>query len=124
MLMTAQPLHAYDLDKVPGGELIVRTARPGEKMTTLDDVERELDAETVLVCDRDQPTGIAALMGGQVSEVSDTTTDRPARGRELERHQRARDLAAGSASAPRPRRGSRSSFTPTSACAPRRSPRG
>jgi phenylalanyl-tRNA synthetase beta chain len=74
MLMTAQPLHAYDLDKVPGGELIVRTARPGEKMTTLDDVERELDAETVLVCDRDQPTGIAALMGGQVSEVSDTTT--------------------------------------------------
>jgi phenylalanyl-tRNA synthetase beta chain len=74
MLMTAQPLHAYDLDKVPGGELIVRTARPGEKMTTLDDVERELDVETVLVCDRDQPTGIAALMGGQVSEVSDTTT--------------------------------------------------
>jgi phenylalanyl-tRNA synthetase beta chain len=74
MLMTAQPLHAYDLDKVPGGELIVRTARPGEKMTTLDDIERELDAETVLVCDRDQPTGIAALMGGQVSEVSDTTT--------------------------------------------------
>jgi phenylalanyl-tRNA synthetase beta chain len=75
MLMTAQPLHAYDLDKVPGGELIVRTARPGEKMTTLDGVERELDAETVLVCDRDQPTGIAALMGGQVSEVSDTTTN-------------------------------------------------
>jgi phenylalanyl-tRNA synthetase beta chain len=74
MLMTAQPLHAYDLDKVPGGELIVRTARPGEKMTTLDDVERELDGDTVLVCDRDQPTGIAALMGGQVSEVSDTTT--------------------------------------------------
>ncbi|MCW2979425.1 MAG: phenylalanine--tRNA ligase subunit beta [Solirubrobacterales bacterium] len=74
MLMTAQPLHAYDLDKVPGGELIVRTARPGEKMTTLDGVERELDPETVLVCDRDQPTGIAALMGGQVSEVSDTTT--------------------------------------------------
>jgi phenylalanyl-tRNA synthetase beta chain len=74
MLMTAQPLHAYDLDKVPGGELIVRTARPGEKTTTLDGVERELDADTVLVCDRDQPTGIAALMGGQVSEVSDTTT--------------------------------------------------
>ncbi len=75
MLLTAQPLHAYDLEKLPGGELIVRTARPGEKMTTLDGVERELDAETVLVCDRDQPTGIAALMGGQVSEVSDQTTD-------------------------------------------------
>jgi phenylalanyl-tRNA synthetase beta chain len=75
MLMTAQPLHAYDLDKVPGGELIVRTAEPGEKMTTLDGVERDLDAETVLVCDREQPTGIAAVMGGQVSEVSDATTN-------------------------------------------------
>jgi phenylalanyl-tRNA synthetase beta chain len=74
MLLTAQPLHAFDLDKVPGGELIVRTARAGEKMTTLDGVERELDAETVLVCDRDQPTGVAGVMGGQVSEVSDTTT--------------------------------------------------
>jgi phenylalanyl-tRNA synthetase beta chain len=75
MLMTAQPLHAYDLAKVPGGELIVRTAREGEKMTTLDGIERELDTETVLVCDRERPTGIAAVMGGQVSEVSDTTTD-------------------------------------------------
>jgi phenylalanyl-tRNA synthetase beta chain len=75
MLLTAQPLHAYDLALVPGGELIVRTARPGEKMTTLDGIERELDAETVLVCDRDQPTGIAAVMGGQVSEVSEATTE-------------------------------------------------
>ncbi|HEY2052814.1 MAG TPA: phenylalanine--tRNA ligase subunit beta [Solirubrobacterales bacterium] len=75
MLLTAQPLHAYDLDKVPGGELIVRTARAGEKMTTLDEVERELDAETVLVCDRDQPSGIAGLMGGQVSEVDEGTTN-------------------------------------------------
>ncbi len=75
MLLTAQPLHAYDLDKVPGGELIVRTAREGEKMTTLDDVERELDPEAVLVCDRDQPSGIAGLMGGQVSEVEDGTTN-------------------------------------------------
>jgi phenylalanyl-tRNA synthetase beta chain len=74
MLLTAQPLHAFDLDKVPDGALYVRTAAAGEKMTTLDDVERELDAETVLVCDRDGPTGIAGIMGGQVSEVSDTTT--------------------------------------------------
>jgi phenylalanyl-tRNA synthetase beta chain len=75
MLLTAQPLHAYDLDKVPGGELIVRTAREGEKMTTLDDVERVLDPEVVLVCDRDRPSGIAGLMGGQVSEVEDGTTN-------------------------------------------------
>jgi phenylalanyl-tRNA synthetase beta chain len=74
MLMTAQPLHAFDLDRVPGGELIVRTARDGETMTTLDGVERRFDAETVLVCDRDGPSGIAGIMGGQVSEVSDSTT--------------------------------------------------
>ncbi|HET7443850.1 MAG TPA: phenylalanine--tRNA ligase subunit beta [Solirubrobacterales bacterium] len=74
MLLTAQPLHAFDLDKVPNGALYVRTAAAGEKMTTLDDVERELDEETVLVCDRDGPTGIAGIMGGQVSEVAETTT--------------------------------------------------
>jgi phenylalanyl-tRNA synthetase beta chain len=74
MLLTAQPLHAFDLDKVPGGELIVRTASEGEKMTTLDDVERTFDAETVLVCGRNGPSGIAGIMGGQVSEVSAETT--------------------------------------------------
>ncbi|HEX3239220.1 MAG TPA: phenylalanine--tRNA ligase subunit beta [Solirubrobacterales bacterium] len=74
MLATAQPLHAFDLDKVPNGALYVRTASAGEKMTTLDDVERELDSETVLVCDREGPTGIAGIMGGQVSEVSAATT--------------------------------------------------
>jgi phenylalanyl-tRNA synthetase beta chain len=74
MLLTAQPLHAFDLDKVPDGALHIRTAQEGEKMTTLDGVERQLDAETVLVCDRDGPSGIAGIMGGQVSEVSDATT--------------------------------------------------
>ncbi len=74
MLLTAQPLHAFDLDQVPGGELIVRTASAGEKMTTLDDVERTFDAETVLVCDREGPSGVAGIMGGQRSEVSGTTT--------------------------------------------------
>jgi phenylalanyl-tRNA synthetase beta chain len=74
MLLSAQPLHAFDLDKVPGGALTVRTAGEGEKMTTLDGVERTLDAETVLVCDDDGPTGIAGIMGGQVSEVSAGTT--------------------------------------------------
>jgi phenylalanyl-tRNA synthetase beta chain len=74
MLLTAQPLHAFDLDKVPGGALNVRVARDGERMTTLDGVERTLDAETVVVCDENGPTGIAGIMGGQVSEVSATTT--------------------------------------------------
>ena len=74
MLLTGQPLHAFDLDEVPGGEIIVRNAAAGEKMTTLDDVERTLDAETVVVGDREQPSGIAGIMGGQVSEVSEKTT--------------------------------------------------
>jgi phenylalanyl-tRNA synthetase beta chain len=74
MLLTAQPLHAFDLDKVPDGALTVRTAAEGEKMTTLDGVERDLDPETVLVCDSNGPSGIAGIMGGQVSEVSEETT--------------------------------------------------
>ncbi len=74
MLMTAQPLHAFDLDRVPDGELIVRTAKPGEKLTTLDGIERSFDEEMVLVCDRSGPSGVAGIMGGQVSEVSDATT--------------------------------------------------
>ena len=74
MLLTAQPLHAFDLDRVPNGALTVRTAADGEKMTTLDGVERSFDAETVLVCDENGPSGIAGIMGGQASEVSESTT--------------------------------------------------
>jgi phenylalanyl-tRNA synthetase beta chain len=74
MLMTAQPLHAFDLDKVPDGALTVRAAEKGEKMTTLDGVERTFDANAVLVCDRNGPSGIAGIMGGAVSEVSEATT--------------------------------------------------
>jgi phenylalanyl-tRNA synthetase beta chain len=74
MLLTAQPLHAFDLNRVSGGALTVRTAAEGERMTTLDGVERYLDTETVLVCDSDGPSGIAGIMGGQVSEVSAETT--------------------------------------------------
>ncbi|MBW8059254.1 MAG: phenylalanine--tRNA ligase subunit beta [Solirubrobacterales bacterium] len=73
MLLTAQPLHAFDLDRVPGGALTIRTAAEGETMTTLDGVERTFDAETVLVCDGNGPSGIAAIMGGQASEVSGGT---------------------------------------------------
>jgi phenylalanyl-tRNA synthetase beta chain len=73
MLLTAQPLHAFDLDRVPDGELIIRTAAEGETMTTLDGVERRFDSETVLVCDRQGPSGIAGIMGGRDSEVSGST---------------------------------------------------
>jgi phenylalanyl-tRNA synthetase beta chain len=74
MLMTSQPLHAFDLDKVPDGQLIIRTAKAGEKLTTLDGVERTFDEDMVLVCDRNGPSGVAGIMGGQVSEVSESTT--------------------------------------------------
>jgi len=74
MLLTAQPLHAFDLDKVPEGALTVRAAEDGEKMKTLDGVERTFDAETVLVCDSNGASGIAGIMGGQVSEVSAETS--------------------------------------------------
>jgi phenylalanyl-tRNA synthetase beta chain len=73
MLLTAQPLHAFDLEQVPDGALIVRTAVEGERMTTLDGVERSFDSDAVLVCDRNGPSGIAGIMGGAASEVSDST---------------------------------------------------
>ena len=74
MLLTGQPMHAFDLDLVPGGALDVRSAKEGEKVTTLDGVERELEPGMVLVCDRNGPASIAGIMGGSMSEVSDSTT--------------------------------------------------
>ena len=65
MLLTGQPLHAFDADLVAGGTLIVRRARDGETMTTLDDVERTLDADDAASsCDDEGPTSIAGIMGG------------------------------------------------------------
>src|SRR3954471_8765963 len=74
MLMTAQPLHAFDWARVEGGSLVVRPAEDGGRMTTLDDVERTLDSDIVVIDDAQGPTSIAGVMGGQRSEVSDTTT--------------------------------------------------
>ena len=74
MLLTGQPLHAFDWDLVAGGRLVVRWAGDGEKMTTLDDLERRLDSDMGLICDDAGPTSIAGIMGGQRSEVQPTTT--------------------------------------------------
>ena len=73
MLLTGQPLHAFDLDKVPGGELFVRGSKEGESIATLDGVERFPEPGTALVCDRNGPTAIAGIMGGAESEVSTST---------------------------------------------------
>jgi phenylalanyl-tRNA synthetase beta chain len=74
MLLSGQPLHAFDLDEVRGKQIIVRRARDGETMTTLDDAERTLDPSIAVVADAEGPSGIAGIMGGQISEVSDKTT--------------------------------------------------
>jgi phenylalanyl-tRNA synthetase beta chain len=74
MLLTGQPLHAFDLDRVVGGQLTVRLAQPGERMETLDGQTRELDDEMVLIADADGPTSIAGVMGGARSEVQPVTT--------------------------------------------------
>jgi phenylalanyl-tRNA synthetase beta chain len=74
MLLTGQPLHAFDLDRVAGGRLTVRRARDGERMRTLDGQTRELDAEMVVIDDAEGPASIAGLMGGARSEVQPDTT--------------------------------------------------
>ncbi|MGZ4313431.1 MAG: phenylalanine--tRNA ligase subunit beta [Solirubrobacteraceae bacterium] len=74
MLLTGQPLHAFDLDRIAGHQLTVRTARDGETMETLDGQTRTLDSEMVLIADADGPTSIAGVMGGARSEVQDSTT--------------------------------------------------
>ncbi|MFJ6549977.1 phenylalanine--tRNA ligase subunit beta [Microbacterium sp. NPDC091676] len=72
MLELGQPLHGYDLDKLTGG-ITVRRATPGEKMTTLDGVERKLHVEDLLITDGSGPIGLAGVMGGGTTEMSDTT---------------------------------------------------
>jgi phenylalanyl-tRNA synthetase beta chain len=74
MLLTGQPLHAFDLDRVSGGKLTVRRARDGEQVQTLDGQTRTLDAQMVVIDDADGPTSIAGLMGGARSEVVPETT--------------------------------------------------
>ncbi|HEY5195886.1 MAG TPA: phenylalanine--tRNA ligase subunit beta [Solirubrobacteraceae bacterium] len=74
MLLTGQPLHAFDLDRVAGHRLVVRRAGDGEPIDTLDGQTRALDAEMVVICDDDGPTSIAGIMGGARSEVEPQTT--------------------------------------------------
>ncbi len=74
MMESGQPLHAYDLDKVAGPRFVVREATPEEKLTTLDDKERTLPTGTVVVADADGASGIAGVMGGADSEISESTT--------------------------------------------------
>ena len=74
MLELGQPLHAFDLDKVSEESIVVRRARAGEKLVTLDGVERTLIPDDLVVADAAKASGLAGTMGGQESEVSATTT--------------------------------------------------
>lgn len=70
---TGQPLHAFDYDKLEGGKIIVRRAREGEKITTLDDVARTLNSSTLVIADSKNPVALAGVMGGEGSEVTSAT---------------------------------------------------
>lgn len=69
-----QPLHAFDLDKVEGGEIRVRNCEEGTLFTTLDGVERKLSADDLMICNANSPMCIAGVFGGMESGVSETTT--------------------------------------------------
>jgi phenylalanyl-tRNA synthetase beta chain len=74
MLELGQPIHGYDKDRL-SGEIVVRRATPGEKLMTLDDQTRELDPEDLLITDDSGPIGIAGVMGGASTEISESTAD-------------------------------------------------
>ena len=74
MLEYGQPLHAFDYELVGQRSIVVRKARGGEKFVTLDSVERDLLEDDLLICDRDKPIALAGVMGGENSEVADTTS--------------------------------------------------
>nr|WP_307998234.1 phenylalanine--tRNA ligase subunit beta [uncultured Merdimonas sp.] len=66
-----QPMHAYDLDTIEGREIVVRTAAKGEKFTTLDGQERQMDESVLMICDGKKSIGIAGIMGGENSMITD-----------------------------------------------------
>ena len=69
-----QPMHAYDADAVPQGRIVVRRARDGERLETIDHEQRTLDARMLVIADAEQAIGLAGIMGGARTEVRETTT--------------------------------------------------
>jgi phenylalanyl-tRNA synthetase beta chain len=74
MLALGSPLHAYDADTLTGGRIVVRRARAGEEIVTLDGTRRELDPADLVIADAERPIGLAGVMGGESTEVSGSTT--------------------------------------------------
>ena len=75
MLEYNQPLHAFDYDLIKDATVIVRRARPGETLTTLDGVKRKLDSENLLIADANDPIGLGGVIGGANSEISEGTVN-------------------------------------------------
>jgi phenylalanyl-tRNA synthetase beta chain len=75
MLETGQPLHFFDYEKIANAHIVVRDATPGEPLTTLDGTKRTLDPTALVIADDAQATGLAGLMGGEISEVGETTRE-------------------------------------------------
>ena len=73
MLELGQPMHAFDINSIEGKHITVRRAKNGEKITTLDGVERELDENNLVIADEKKPVAIAGVMGGQNSEIEEGT---------------------------------------------------
>jgi phenylalanyl-tRNA synthetase beta chain len=73
MLELGQPMHAFDLDKVEGRKIIVRPARPGETLITLDEKPRALTTDMLVIADENKPIALAGVMGGANSEITDET---------------------------------------------------
>src|SRR5688500_6526002 len=73
MLEMGQPMHAFVLARLSGGRLVVRRARAGEKLTTLDGVERTPDPEMLVIADAERPVAIGGVMGGANSEIGAPT---------------------------------------------------
>lgn len=73
MLEYGQPMHAFDYKYLKGGKIVVRNAKEGESITTLDGVERKLTPDMLVICDEEKPSCVAGVMGGEYSGIQDDT---------------------------------------------------